>query len=218
MDYYQILGVPKTANTDEIRQKYKKLALKYHPDRHCGQSSKDVQQRNMERFKQVSEAFEVLSDPQKRREYDFKDTTYSYNGYEMHDPFEIFKQFFGSDPFQSQMLSTRMNMNSFENIMHPFFQQQEQQFFGMPTQRNTSFNTSFCNMNQTMSSSGFGGTSTSKSESVRNGVKRVRVVNKDRQGNMEEVIEVYYGQDSARIVKWNGKTIEQSGNIQLLSL
>lgn len=61
-DYYEVLGVSKNASLDEIKQAYRKLALKYHPDRN---PSKDSE----EKFKEISEAYEVLSDPQKRETY-----------------------------------------------------------------------------------------------------------------------------------------------------
>ncbi|CAM6031289.1 unnamed protein product, partial [Sphagnum compactum] len=60
-DYYQILGVGKTASNDDIRRAYRKLALKYHPDR-----SPDT----TEKFKDINAAYSVLSDPEKRRQYD----------------------------------------------------------------------------------------------------------------------------------------------------
>ncbi|PID45540.1 MAG: cytochrome C biogenesis protein [Proteobacteria bacterium] len=62
-DYYKILGVSKTASKDEIRKSYKKLARKYHPD---VSKEKDAEAR----FKEVSEAYEVLRDPEKRSQYD----------------------------------------------------------------------------------------------------------------------------------------------------
>lgn len=63
-DYYQILGVSKTAKEDEIKKTFRKLALKYHPDRNPGDKAAE------EKFKEVSEAYEVLSDPEKRQKYD----------------------------------------------------------------------------------------------------------------------------------------------------
>jgi molecular chaperone DnaJ len=63
-DYYQILGVPKTADAKAIKQAYRKLARKYHPDQNPGNKSA------AERFKEINEANEVLSDPEKRQKYD----------------------------------------------------------------------------------------------------------------------------------------------------
>ncbi len=63
-DYYEVLGVERQASTDEIKAVYRKLALKYHPDRNPGDKSAE------EKFKEATEAYEVLKDDQKRRTYD----------------------------------------------------------------------------------------------------------------------------------------------------
>jgi curved DNA-binding protein len=63
-DYYKILGVDKNATQDEIKKAYRKLALKYHPDRNPNDKTAE------EKFKEVTEAHEVLSDPEKRKKYD----------------------------------------------------------------------------------------------------------------------------------------------------
>lgn len=60
-DYYDILGVPKSASADEIKKAYRKLAVKYHPDKESGDEAK---------FKELGEAYEVLKDPSKRQRYD----------------------------------------------------------------------------------------------------------------------------------------------------
>jgi curved DNA-binding protein len=64
MDYYKILGVDKTASADVIKKAYRKLALKYHPDRNQGNKEAE------DKFKQISEAYAVLSDKEKRQQYD----------------------------------------------------------------------------------------------------------------------------------------------------
>ena len=65
-DYYEVLGVGKNASDDEIKKAFRTLALKYHPDRVPHEKKKEAE----ERFKEISEAYEVLSDPQKRPNYD----------------------------------------------------------------------------------------------------------------------------------------------------
>ncbi|MBW1916872.1 MAG: molecular chaperone DnaJ [Deltaproteobacteria bacterium] len=93
-DYYQILGVPRDAKEEDIKKKYRQLALKYHPDRNPGDKEAE------ERFKEASEAYEVLRDPQKRRLYDqyghegLRDT--GFTGF--HDFSDIFGAF--SDIFE----------------------------------------------------------------------------------------------------------------------
>src|SRR5690348_14862516 len=63
-DYYEVLGVQRTATADEIKKAHRKLALKYHPDRN--KNNKDAE----EKFKEIQEAYDVLSDATKRANYD----------------------------------------------------------------------------------------------------------------------------------------------------
>ena len=65
-DYYEVLGVPKNASDEEIKKAYRKHAMKHHPDRNQGDASKVAE----EKFKESKEAYEMLSDAQKRAAYD----------------------------------------------------------------------------------------------------------------------------------------------------
>ena len=62
-DYYDVLGIEKSSSKDEIKSKYRKLALQFHPDRNKDPSAEG-------RFKEISEAYAVLSDDEKRKRYD----------------------------------------------------------------------------------------------------------------------------------------------------
>ncbi|MEZ0392919.1 MAG: DnaJ domain-containing protein, partial [Pseudobdellovibrionaceae bacterium] len=63
-DFYSLLGVSRSANADEIKKAYRKLAMKYHPDKNPGDKKAE------EQFKELTEAYEVLSDEKKRQMYD----------------------------------------------------------------------------------------------------------------------------------------------------
>src|SRR3974390_1443975 len=73
MDYYETLGVPRTADAEEIRKAYRKLARKHHPDLNPGDKAAE------DRFKKVQEAYDILSDPKKKSMYD-QYGFYSENG------------------------------------------------------------------------------------------------------------------------------------------
>jgi molecular chaperone DnaJ len=65
-DFYEVLGLAKGASEDEIKKAYRKLAMKYHPDRNQGEKAKEAEAQ----FKEVKEAYEMLSDAEKRAAYD----------------------------------------------------------------------------------------------------------------------------------------------------
>jgi molecular chaperone DnaJ len=98
-DYYDTLGVSKSSSADEIKKAYRKLAVKYHPDKNPGDKAAE------DKFKEISQAYEVLSDPKKRSQYDqFGHAAFTSRGGGgagasgmggFHDPFDIFSQVFG---------------------------------------------------------------------------------------------------------------------------
>jgi molecular chaperone DnaJ len=95
-DYYEVLGLQKGAGDEEIKKAYRKLAIKFHPDKNPGDKAAE------ESFKELGEAYEVLSDPQKHALYD----QYGHAAFDrrsgagfgrggFHDPFEVFREVFG---------------------------------------------------------------------------------------------------------------------------
>lgn len=111
-DPYQVLGVSREANESEIKKAYRKLALKHHPDK---QTTDESRRQASEIFAKISNAYEILSDPQKRQEYDNRDRYQNYNSnrqnpsahdfffsgtggrrhpFDFHDPFEVFNRVF----------------------------------------------------------------------------------------------------------------------------
>jgi len=101
-DYYNALGVDKSASGDEIKKAYRKLAMKYHPDHSKGDKASE------EKFKRISEAYAVLSDKEKRQQYDTFGSTDFHQRYSQEDIFKnfdfgnIFKEFgFGGMNFSS---------------------------------------------------------------------------------------------------------------------
>jgi len=110
-DYYEVLGVNRDANEEEIKKAYRKLAIKHHPDKNPGDKSAE------ENFKELSEAYEALSDPQQRAAYD----RYGHAAFDprarmgrsgaggFHDPFEIFREVFGTSSIFDEFFGTARN-------------------------------------------------------------------------------------------------------------
>jgi len=102
-DYYKLLGVSKKASDEEIKKAYRKMAMKYHPDHTKGDKAAE------EKFKQISEAYAVLSDKEKRQQYDTYGSSGFHQRYSQEDIFkgfdfaDIFKEFgFGGMNFSSR--------------------------------------------------------------------------------------------------------------------
>jgi len=95
-DFYKILGVEKTANDDEIKKAYRKRAMVHHPDRHSSASEEEKKDHET-KFKEVGEAYAILSDEKKRRMYDSGQDLEDGGGHGFHDvdPNSIFQAFFG---------------------------------------------------------------------------------------------------------------------------
>ena len=87
-DYYEVLSVPRTASQEEIKKAYRQLAMKYHPDRNRGDKSKE------DKFKEASEAYEVLGKADKRAQYDrFGHSAFRGQGQSFQDVGDIFSAF-----------------------------------------------------------------------------------------------------------------------------
>lgn len=102
-DYYAILGVSRDADLETIKRAYRRLALQYHPDKNPGNREAE------ERFKEISQAYEVLSDPEKRRQYDLFGTVQDRGGMSG-DPFsqmveEVFQSIFGGRAARGRRIS-----------------------------------------------------------------------------------------------------------------
>ena len=92
-DYYKILGVDKNATEDEIKKAYHKLAIKWHPDKHTNDSEEDKKKAET-MFKDIAEAYEVLSNPTEREKYDNPHTEFKFDS--SFNPFDLFNSMRGN--------------------------------------------------------------------------------------------------------------------------
>ena len=119
MNYYSVLGLNKNATEEDIKKSYRKLAMKWHPDKNPNNKKESE-----EMFKQISEAYSILSDKEKRRIYDLqgndglkRTTGFKKSGI---DPEYIFRTFFGKNPFPSRHFNKYNNTNKRGSYDDPF--------------------------------------------------------------------------------------------------
>ena len=120
-DYYEVLGINKSASADQIKSAYRKLAVKYHPDKNPGNAEAE------KNFKEAAEAYSILSDSQKKSQYD----QFGHAGVgmgsqgggfgggvhmDMEDIFSQFGDIFGGSPFESIFVKNNLHIKESKKI------------------------------------------------------------------------------------------------------
>ena len=151
LNYYQQLNISQDSSYDQIKKAYRKLALKYHPDKNPTSDQQD-------KFKSISQAYQVLSDPQKREKYDkFLETGIDFDQPHFVDPSDIFRSF-----FQGTSSTIQNPFNIFE---HSFFDDKPINFFSSNSFFNQNYSSNFPN-NMKTSTSSFSSSYSSSSQSI----------------------------------------------------
>ena len=170
MDFYKVLGIESNSDLQTIKKAYKKLALKYHPDRNP--DNKEVSE---QKFKQISEAFQVLSDPELRKKYDLYGNV-SNNSNESHfqNPFSLFEQLFTQQ-------RNRFNIPSHFNLFKDNNQTYSQSFsFSSSTGINTNYQST---KTETIFLDGKYSTKITESYKLPNGKIKTKVIYKNSNDN-----------------------------------
>ena len=174
-DYYKILGVKKEATDAEIKKAYRKLALKWHPDK-----NPNNREEAEEKFKKINEAYSVLSDKDKRRQYDRGgDFSFDFGSFNADD---IFKDFFGGkDPFEEFFGNDGFG---FESSFGDFGD------FGGGSFSFSSFSSSSSGSKRTITKTVNGKTIHRTEETtIKDGKKQVIVTEKDHTGKVKKFIQ-----------------------------
>jgi DnaJ family protein B protein 6 len=181
--YYKLLGIPSSATQEEINRAYKKQALKWHPDRNPNQKNDAT-----EKFKQIAEAYEILSDEKKRREYDMYGNN---NNIYFEDPMKMFRKHFDmmNSIFNNDFFSSHSRMfNDIDKMRSDLFSN---------VGKNGSYYQSFSKSEHSTFQSGKKNT-TIIEEIDKDGVRKRKTITIDN-GKKTEKIEILKNPSSKRI-------------------